>query len=97
MLFRSFHEFFRFNWCQFKDLKDLYNILKKNTFQINPSRIDNLKKAFDGIKAMEDKCDNISTDPIIDFFEFDEEKNYYIDEIQAIIETSSSNQPSKVH
>lgn len=93
----NFHEFFRFNWCQFKDLKDLYNILKKNTFQINPSRIDNLKKAFDGIKAMEDKCDNISTDPIIDFFEFDEEKNYYIDEIQAIIETSSSNQPSKVH
>lgn len=93
----NFHEIFRFNWCQFKDLKDLYNILKKNTFQINPSRIDNLKKAFDGIKAMEDKCDNISTDPIIDFFEFDEERNYYIDEIQTIIEAFSSNQPPKVH
>lgn len=84
----NFHEYFRFNWCPFENYAGLSNILKKNEFHIKPSGVDNLKKIFSHLELIEKEYEKINKKPILDFFEFNKEKEYYIHEIHTIQKSS---------
>lgn len=79
----DFHEYFRFNWCVFKNLRELNEILDTKTFKIKPSDVNNLKQILNQFEELEKECSNIDI-PFQNLDSFIEEKKGYLKEINSI-------------